>query len=280
MQKLARDDKPRGAWKFIIIVSVFSLLIVIPYTWLVVEAFTDQQDAFTLGNWPFFYEETIIKNGDVLPMIWAPLGNSFLFAAMMSVFVTCVTTPAAYALSRTSFKGRRFVTRMMIILDAFPTVALLTSFIFLTDFLGLVNKLMGVVLIRVAMYLPGSVWLMKGFFDNVSWDIEWAGIVDGASRFKTFLKIIVPSIKPGVAVILVNSFLSGWGEYILINLLIYEGVPTMSAFIGRMLSTEGSATLPKGIMAAACLCYVIPIIIVFIFAQKSLLNVSQGGSKQ
>lgn len=171
--------------------------------------------------------------------------------------------------------------KMLIVLDAFPSVALLSSFILLLSNLNLVNKLSGVILLKVAMYLPGSIWLMKGFFDNISWDIEWAAIVDGASRFKTFLRIIVPAAKPGIAVILVNSFLSGWGEYILINLFIRGRSSTMSSLIGAMLDSEdGKYLVSPGVLAAACFCYIIPVIILFAVSQKLLLQVKQGGSKQ
>ena len=115
---------------------------------------------------------------------------------------------------------------------------------------------------------------MKGFFDQVPWDIEWAAMVDGASRFTTFRKIIIAAVKPGSAVILVNSFLSGWAEYMLINLFIYSNGSTVSTFIGLMLDAEGKTAVPYGVMAAASLLYVLPVILLFIVSQKTLLKVS------
>ncbi len=280
-KKMYLDDRPPGAWKYIILISLLSCLILVPYGWLILKAFTTPDGTLTLSNWSFMTQKTEIKRGVVLPQATEPLLTSFAFAIAMAVLVVLITVPAAYALSRTDFFGRKLMARLLIVLDAFPSVALLTSFILLLSNMKLVNKLSGVILLKLAMYLPGSIWLMKGFFDHINWDIEWAAIVDGASRFKTFLRIIVPAAKPGIAVILVNSFLSGWGEYILINLFIYGNSSTMSAFIGAMLDSEdGRYLVPVGILAAACFCYIIPIIIIFIFAQKTLLEVKQGGSKQ
>ncbi len=275
-----KEDRPKGVLFYFFLILAFSLLVLIPYGWLFVKAFTGVNGGFTLGNWTFLYQDTQVKLGSVLPMIWKPMLNSFLFASVMALCMLVVTTPAAYAISRTSFPGRKAMTKLMIVLDAFPTVALLSGFIFLISAMGLVGKFTGVMLIKVGTHLSGAVWLLKGFFDHVSWDIEWSAIVDGASRFKAFLRIICPAVKPGIAVILVNSFLSGWGEYILVNLFIYGGSLTVSSFIGQMLNHEGSATLPGGVMAAACVFYVIPIIILFTLSQKTLLQVSQGGSKQ
>lgn len=275
-----KDDRAPGSWKYILLLTIFSLVIIIPYGWLIFKAFTNQNGIPTLKNWSFLYEAIPYSRAVVLPVIWPSFRNSLLFASGFAILTICVTTPAAYALSRTKFKGRVFFTKMMIILDAFPTVALLIGFIFVLNMLGLINNYFGVILIKVGMYLPGAIWLMKGFFDYVPWDTEWSAIVDGASRFKTFIEIIVPAIKPGLAVILVSSFLSGWGEYVLIDLFIYGGSTTMSTFIGTMLSSEGSTNVPQGVMAAACVFYIIPVIILFTVSQKLLLQVSQGGSKQ
>lgn len=281
IQTLRLDDRPRGAWKYVIIITLLSMLILIPYGWLIIQAFQDDNGAFTLLNWRFMTQPTQIRSNISLPPATKPLLTSFGFALLMCIGVTGITVPAAYCMSRTDFHGRRLMARLLIILDAFPSVALLMSFILLLSRLNLVNKLIGVVFLKVAMALPGTIWLMKGFFDHISWDIEWASIVDGGSRFKTFLRIIVPAAKPGIAVIVVNSFLNGWGEYILINLFVYGKSSTMSNFIGSLMDGEdGKYLVSPGILAAACFCYIIPIIIIFAISQKTLLEVKQGGSKQ
>lgn len=280
-ETLRLDDRPKGVWKYVLVMLLFSSIILIPYGWLFSSAFQDETGAWTLSNWSFVTNEIVLTKGVVLPAAVEPMLRSLEFALIMAVSVVLITVPAAYVLSRTRFPGRKLMARLLIVLDAFPTVALLMSFILLLSRMNLVNKLSGVILLKVAMYLPGAIWLMKGFFDHISWDIEWAAIVDGASRFKTFLRIIVPAAKPGIAVILVNSFLSGWGEYILINLFVQSNSTTMSGYIGSMIDMEdGKYLVSSGIMAAACICYIIPVIIVFAFSQKTLLSVKQGGSKQ
>lgn len=280
-ETLRLDDKPKGAWKYCIIILLISSIILVPYGWLVISAFQDTSGSWTFANWSFLANSTEIQKGVVLPPATAPLLSSFTFAICMAVLVILITVPAAYVLSRTEFPGRRLMAKLLIVLDAFPSVALLMSFILLLSKLNLVNKLSGVLILKVAIYLPGAIWLMKGFFDNISWDIEWAAIVDGASRFKTFLRIIVPAAKPGIAVILVNSFLNGWGEYILINLFVRSQTAAMSGFIGAMMDSEdGRYLVSPGVLAAACFCYIVPVIIIFALSQKTLLEVKQGGSKQ
>ncbi|HHX37104.1 MAG TPA: carbohydrate ABC transporter permease [Clostridiaceae bacterium] len=274
-----REDRVKGAWRYIILLSIFSLIIVIPYAWLVARAFTTNTGEFTLSNWSFMWKETPYFRGLVLPVVWKSFGMSLLFASGTAILMLSLTIPTAYAISRTKFPGRPLLTKLMIILDAFPTVALLIGFFYVLNAFGLMNSYFGVILIKVGMSLPGTIWLMKSFFDNVPWELEWAAIVDGASRFKTFTKIIIPVVKPGAAVILINSFLSGWGEYILLNLFIIGKSTTMSTFIGMTLTNEGKIAVPFGILAAASLLYVIPVVILFSISQKTLLSVQQGGIK-
>lgn len=281
-QLMRDDDRPYGVWKYLLIISLFSCIIVVPYGFLFRSAFLDDSGKFTLNNWSFLWRDTQMAfSRDVIPAAGPSIAYSFYFAATMAILVLLITVPAAYAMSRCDFPGRRLMARLLIVLDAFPSVALLTPYILLLTTLRLTNKLIGVILLKVAIYLPGAVWLMKGFFDHINWDIEWAAIVDGASRFKTFLRIIVPAASPGISVILVNSFLSGWGEYILINIFIYGKTTTMSSILGRMFDWESMSYLvDRGMLAAGCVTYIVPIIVVFAMAQKTLLKVNQGGSKQ
>ena len=274
------EDKIRGAGFYIAILGIFSLIIAVPYGWLLVRAFTTNTGEFTLQNWSFLWQETPYYRGIVLPMVWRSAGMSLLYASCTAGLLFLFTMPTAYAISRTKFPGRPFLTKLMIILDAFPTVALLIGFFYVLNALRLMNTYTGVILIKVGMCLPGTIWLMKSFFDNVPWDIEWAAIADGASRFKTFYKIILPAVKPGAAVILINSFLSGWGEYMLLSLFIIGKSTVMSTFIGITLNADGKIAVPFGILAAASLFYIIPVVILFAISQKTLLKVQQGGIKQ
>lgn len=278
---LRLDDKPKGVWRYLIIITIFSLIIIVPYLVMFSEAFKNTDGKFSLVNWQFLYKRVKTSSGEYLPPAGPSLLTSLEFALCMMIGVVGITIPAAYAMARTSFPGRRFLARLLIILDAFPSVALLTTYVFLLSKLHLTNKLAGVFFLKVAMYVPSCIWLMKGFFDHVSWDIEWASIVDGASRFKTMRRIILPQALPGISVIAVNSFLNGWGEFILINLFIYGKTTTMSSLIGAMYNWDNmSYNVEQGVLAAACLIYIIPVIVVFALSQETLLQVKQGGSKQ
>ena len=144
------------------------------------------------------------------------------------VFATCTTTlscspsrsTAGYVLSRLDVPGRGFFLAGVMVLHAFPSVTLIIAIFIVLQMLGLYNSLIGVILVKAALDLPLGIWLMKGFYDTVPWEIEMAGITDGASRFTV-------SAQPGPAAgharrsiaLGLFAFLSGWGEFILPQVL-------------------------------------------------------------
>ena len=139
------------------------LIIVIPYAWLVARAFTTNT-----GNLPFNW--SLCGKKPYFRVLFYPLSGShlskFVVRIWSAILMLALTIPTAYAISRTKFPGRPLLTKLMIILDAFPTVALLIGFFYVLNAFGLMNSYFGVILIKVGMSLPGTIWLMKSFFDH------------------------------------------------------------------------------------------------------------------
>jgi inositol-phosphate transport system permease protein len=142
--------------------------------------------------------------------------------------------------------------------------------------MGLINNLLGVIMAKTTLDLPLGIWVMKGFYDSIPWDIEIASIVDGAGRLRTWAKVMLPLIRPGIAALAVLEFISGWGEFLLIYTLIFSNTSwTLSMVIRGLIGEMGSINL--NLIAALSLYYFIPVLIFFILAQKYLLKVSLGG---
>ena len=181
--------------------------IVLGYAWLIIATFSYRTEGlfpidaegnvggWTLRNWEFLTD----------PAIWRVTLNSFILAVGMVVGVGFVSSMAAYALSRMNFAGRKSFLSLTLILHAFPSVTLLIAIFFVLNFLSKIpviglrfgyNTVGGVALVMIALDLPLGIWLMKGFFDNLSWDMERAALIDGASRFRVWWEIIIPQIKP------------------------------------------------------------------------------------
>ena len=261
----------------------------IGYAWVIIATFSYRTEGlkpvdadgnfggFTLENWSFLSD----------PVVWGATLNSFAIAIVMVIGVGLVSTLMGYALSRMNFGGRKGLLGMIIVLQAFRAEMLLIAIFQVLVFIagiplfgGVIgfNTVGGVALVMVALQLPLGIWLMKGFFDNISWDMERAALIDGASRFRVWWEIIIPLIKPGIAALAIFSFITGWSNYLIAaTFTIGTKVSTLPVFLNQF---SGDTSLASwNTVAALGLFTMIPVMIFFIFTQESLLSIYGGGSK-
>lgn len=265
------------------VLGITTLPIIFMYLWLFLNSFFQKMkfgiipESFTLENWSFLWEP-IVYRGSELPSIWTATWNSFVFAGTMTILEVLIGVMSGYALSRIQFPGRKFILTTTMLLHAFPSISLLIAVFYILNFLGLYDSLFGVILVKTALQIPMTTWIIKGFFDDVPWDVEWAGLIDGCSRIKVWFQIVLPLIKPGIASISIFSFLSGWSEFLLLYTFIVSGDNiTLASFLQNL--TSDPNLVNYSLLGAISLFYMIPVLIFFIFTQKSLMQVSSGGIK-
>ena len=270
-----------------LVLSVFP--IVVGYAWLIIATFSLRTEGLlpvtsdgkigglTFQNWTFLRD----------PEIWKVTLNTFLIASGMVIGVGFVSILTGYALSRMNFPGRKGFLGMTLVLHAFrPEMLLIGIFLVLLllsgiPFIGQLfgfNTIGGVALVMIALDLPLGVWLMKGFFDNLSWDMERAAMIDGASRFRILWEIIIPQIKPGIAALAIFNFITGWNAYLVpFTFTIGSKVSNLAVYINRF--SGDTSLISWNQVAAIGLFQLIPVMIFFIFTQELLLNIYGGGAK-
>ena len=280
----------------LILLTILTIPVVVGYVWILISTFSqrthglvpvDRDGNFgglTLENWSFLWDD---------PHIWNVTLNTIFLAVLLTVGVVVISAMAGYALSRISFPGRKAFLGGTLILHAFPSATLLISIYFvlravrqipvLGNGLPLIggfgyNTVGGVALVMVALQLPLGIWLMKGFFDNVSWDMERAALIDGCSRLRVWWEIMLPSIRPGIAALSIFTFIGGWGAYLIpYTYITDQQKSTVSAYL-RALSGD-TAPVNYSQIAAVGVFQLIPVLIFFIFTQEYLLSIFGGGSK-
>lgn len=271
------------------LLAVLSLPILVGYVWLVLATFSTRMyglipvgddgrfGGMTLANWAFLKD----------PHLWTALVNTALLAFGMTIATVLISAMAGYALSRIEFRFRRQLLSMTLVLHAFPSVTLLIAIYFVLkfmrytpfigDFIGY-NTIGGVILVSVAMQLPLGIWLMKGFFDQLSWDVERSALLDGCSRWQVFWKVALPMVGPGLAALGIFSFIIGWGSFLIpYTFMLDQTNATLATYL--MAKMTDTAPARYGILAAIGLFQTIPIMGFFIFTQKYLMNIYTGGSK-
>ena len=276
----ARQRIWKGLPYLVLVLSVLPILV--GYLWLVLSSFMTRTEGLlpigqlTLEHWSFLSEPPF---GRGYPSIWRVTLNTFLIAAFMTVVVVLVSALTGYALSRLNFPGRKSFLSLTLILHAFPSVTLLIGIFFVLRFFGLFNTRLGVALVMVGFEMPFGIWLMKGFFDGVSCDMERAALIDGASRLQVWWQVLLPMIKPGIAALAIFAFISGWNAW-LIPKTFTIGAGQQATLSVYLQNFQGdTVAVDWGAVTAVGLFQLIPVAIFFIFTQDLLLNIYSGGAK-
>jgi inositol-phosphate transport system permease protein len=264
---------------------LIALIPLVPIGLIFALAFSESQvyiKGFTLQNFEFLKGGVLFANDpvyrNIYPNIYTVAFNTLLLAIGNMLLVVLVSSMAGYVISRYSFRGRSALLSTFLIMHGVPASILLIALYYELRSLGLLNTILGVILVKAALDIPLGVWVLKGFYDSIPWDIEIASLVDGATRFEAFGKVMLPLVAPGIYAVGLFSFLSGWGEYIFVYTFIQSGQSwTLSIIIRSLIGEMGSINL--AIIAALSVIYLIPVIILFVVGEKYLVRVTIGGVK-
>lgn len=205
------------------------------------------------------------------------LTNSILVSIISSMLTLTMTTLAAYAFSRFRFRGRRESLLATLVIQVFPTVAAIVAIYALLKQLGDIipwlglNSLGGLVLVYTGGALGANAWLMKGYFDTIPRELDEAAQMDGASHWVTFVYIILPIIRPVLAVIMLISFIGSFNDYLLPRVLLNDSeVYTLA--VGMTIFLNNQFSVNWGIFSAGALIGALPIILLFLALQTQIIG--------
>jgi len=206
------------------------------------------------------------------------LFNSVVISAattLLGVFLACTS---AYALSRFRFPGRAPAMLSFLVTQMFPGVLMMIPLYLIMDSLGLLNQLLGLVLVYATTAIPFCVWMLKGYFDTIPKELEEAALMDGASTGMIFWRIMLPLSLPAVAVTALFSFMTAWNEFILAAVFMNdENKYTLPVGLKQMV---GQFATEWGNFAAAAILVSIPVVALFFALQKNLVGgLTSGGVK-
>jgi inositol-phosphate transport system permease protein len=266
-------------WPVMLSLGIVSFPLVLMYIYLFVDTVTNSEpgslvpNEFTTEHWRFLWE-TLPGH----PSIWLATFNTFVFATATTVIVLAISSTAGYAISRLNVPFRAFFLAGIMVLHAFPTVTLIIAIFLILQMVGLFNTLIGVILVKASLELPFGIWIMKGFYDTVPWEIEMAGIQDGASRLTVWRKLVLPQVRPAIVALGIFSFLAGWSEFILPLVLAPDNkVQVLSVYLAALIADDNNFDM--ALFKSVGVFYVMPVIILFLFFQRKLMSIYGGGTK-
>ncbi len=226
----------------------------------------------TLASYKKLLDPTNSVGQDFLRFFW----NSLFVATTTTILAVIVAVPAAYAFSRFDFPGRKFLFFSVLLRNMFPAVIFLVPLFILMRLLGLVNTHGSLVLTYLTFGLPLAIWLLKGFYDNIPYQLEQAARIDGATRFQAFLLIVMPLSVPGIIATAIYSFIGAWNEYIFAYTFLNKNDQlTLPVGIQRFFS-ENTTDFP-GLMAASFMMS-LPVVVLFLLLQRYFVRALTEGA--
>jgi multiple sugar transport system permease protein len=275
-----QDGWSIAGWVYIVLLTAFALL---PMAWMLSTSLKSQ---FAALQYP---PEWIPSNPNIeqyrrLLSPTNPVGQEFLHYMLNSLYVSTATTvlgvivavPAAYAFSRFRFPGRNLLFYGVLVRNMFPAVVFLIPLFIMMRWLRLVNTPFSLILTYLTFGLPLSIWLLKGFYDNIPPQLEQAARIDGASRFKAFLLVVMPLSSPGIIATAIYSFILAWNEYVYaLTFLNDKDRLTLPVGLERFF-TEYATNWP-GLMAASFIMSV-PVVVLFLVLQKYFVRALTEGA--
>jgi ABC-type glycerol-3-phosphate transport system permease component len=249
-----------------------SAIMIVPFLYMFATSFKPQLYLFEIP--PQF----IPKHPTLSNYTDAWTSNSFGHYFANSVFVSVVSTllsallasMMAYSFARFNFKGQNFMFWVLLIGLMVPGMMLLIPQYLLANQLHLINSLIGLIVFYVATTLAFNTFLLRGFFEEIPWELEEAMIMDGASPFRRYWRLIMPLSRPALATVGIFTFLACWDEYVWALTIIND--PDKRTLPIAISIFQGQHLTNWGLVFAASTIAIVPVIVVFALFQRQFIR--------
>lgn len=212
-----------------------------PFVWILTTSLKGNEDYFTFPPvWiptepSLAHYERLFTHGNG----WLYFKNSLAISSLSMVAALAFSVPTAYSIARFRFGGSLF-SNFLLLLRTMPAIALVIPIYVLYSKLGITNNYFGLILLYTVFYIPFAVWLLIGFIRDVPVEIEEAALIDGCSRLQALLRVVLPVIVPGLAVVALFAFITTWNEFLFAVIL--TGAETKTVMVLVASYTTGSPT--------------------------------------
>ncbi|TPW27351.1 carbohydrate ABC transporter permease [Martelella alba] len=212
-----------------------------------------------------------------VPLLGRYILNSIFIAGVGTLLAVIFITPAAYAFARFDFRGRGPLLGAFLAVNMFSGAVLLIPLFRLMRSFGLINTYFAMIVPGVAFVIPTGIWLLRTYMLRIPRELEEAALVDGASRFYTFRRVIVPLAMPGIAVVSIASFLTIYAQQFIYALTFNSKTEYMPLPVGLYAFFGRQEVIWNELMAASFV-GILPVFIVFVFLQRYLVAGMTAGA--
>ena len=260
------------------VLVVLAIVVLFPFYWMIVTSFKseDQMRSVVSMFWPKpfaieNYQQLLAKTEFAS---W--YGNSVFVAVSSTLLATAVGTIGAYALARLKFLGRSFMASATLITYLVPPSILFIPLYKQMQGLGMANSLSGLIAAYPSFTVPFVTWLLMGYFESIPVELEEAAMIDGATRFGAFRRVILPLAAPGVLAAGLYAFTQSWNEF-LYALVFITNVKLRTLPVGLSTFITGDV-YGWGFLMAGAVLTTLPVIAAYIYLQKYMVEGLTAGS--
>ncbi|MEV4563496.1 carbohydrate ABC transporter permease [Nonomuraea sp. NPDC049419] len=262
----------------VLVLGVWLLITLFPLYWIVVTSLKPQPEIFSvpLRYWPskvtFEHYEELFSFAD----FGTYLLNSLLVSLVSAGVVTAIGVLGGYTLARFAFPGRGALMLAFLVTQMIPLFIALGPLYLLMSDLDLLNRLAGLMLVYVAMLVPFSTIIMRGFYERVPVALEEAAQVDGASRLAAMVRVVIPVMLPGIAATFIFAFVQCWNElFLAITFIDSEDAKTIPVAMNSFITQYD---IDWGSMAAATVVSVLPTLVLFAAVRRYIVEGLTAGA--
>jgi multiple sugar transport system permease protein len=276
-KKPAEPGTPWWMWIGVALIVIFCLF---PFYWLInisLKSGNDLQGSSIFPPHPTLTNyKAIFQNSDFTDA----LRNSAIVALVTTALALTVGSFCAYALARLKLRGKFIILAIVLTISTFPQIAIAAPLFKLWADIGIFNTLIGLILPYLTFALPLSIYILVSFFKEIPRDLEEAALVDGATHFQAFRKVVIPLAAPGLATAGILTFIAAWNEFLLaVTLTSSPAARTVPAEISFFTgATEHQ--VPYGSISAASVVITVPLIaMVLLFQKRIVAGLTAGAVK-
>lgn len=247
-------------------------VVLVPFWYMLATSFKPQTFIFEIPPrlWPAEWtlrNYTAALSTDMFGLYFV---NSLIVAVASTGATLLVSSLLAYAFARLQFPGKEMLFNLFLVGMMIPPVMLIIPQFLVASWLGLLNNLVGLILVYITMNLSLQTFLLRGFFEGIPRDLEEAAVIDGAGHWTIFWRIILPLSRPGLAVVAIFTFLYSWDEFPWAHVAIKE---TAKRTLPIGIALFQSAHLTEwGQVFAASIVALVPVVLLFAFFQRYFIR--------
>jgi len=264
---------------FYLALLAFVLSALFPYSWILSTSLKDFSEIFTIPI-RLIPKHATLENFRAVIYGHMDFGQKFINSLIVTVTTTVlsliISTPCAYALARFRIRGRRLLLKTILVSQMIPIAVLLIPLYILIVKIRLMNTFISLVMANLTFSVPFVVWVLYGFFGRLPIEVEESALIDGASKFQTLVRVVLPSAAPGLAAAAAFTFISAWQEYMFALTFIdsqrkFTLPIALTSYIGQYGTQWGN-------LMAASLLVTLPIIVLFFAIQKLMVKGLTAGA--